>query len=133
PAPDRAAQGRLGTGQLPAGAPRLRAPRQLVRRIPADPGIVRGRAEVAPVCPSGRACRCRSRSAPEPPAPAGTITGMDTRDFERVRAYLTGLQDRICTAIEDADGTARFVEDRWERTTGDPGQGLSGGGGRTRV
>jgi coproporphyrinogen III oxidase len=41
------------------------------------------------------------------------------------RAYLLGLQDRICAAIEAEDGVARFAEDAWER----PG----GGGGRSRV
>ncbi len=46
-------------------------------------------------------------------------------DFERVRAYLTGLQDRICSAIENADGESRFVEDAWTRD--------EGGGGRTRI
>lgn len=42
-----------------------------------------------------------------------------------VETFLQGLQDRICAAIETADGTARFVEDRWQRA--------EGGGGRTRV
>jgi len=46
-------------------------------------------------------------------------------EFERVRAYLTDLQDRICAAIESADGRARFQEDLWQRA--------EGGGGRTRV
>lgn len=46
-------------------------------------------------------------------------------DIDRVRDYLTGLQDRICTAIETADGKATFVEDSWTRD--------EGGGGRTRV
>lgn len=40
-------------------------------------------------------------------------------------AYIRDLQDRICKALEDEDGKARFVEDHWER----PG----GGGGRSRV
>jgi coproporphyrinogen III oxidase len=35
------------------------------------------------------------------------------------------LQDTICTALEQADGRARFVEDAWERP--------EGGGGKTRV
>lgn len=39
--------------------------------------------------------------------------------------YFRGLQDRICAALEDADGAARFREDSWDR----PG----GGGGRSRV
>ncbi|ALA88399.1 MULTISPECIES: oxygen-dependent coproporphyrinogen oxidase [Stenotrophomonas] len=46
-------------------------------------------------------------------------------EFERVRAYLTDLQDRICAAIEAVDGQARFQEDLWQRA--------EGGGGRTRV
>src|SRR5688500_13527397 len=46
-------------------------------------------------------------------------------DFDPVRNYLTGLQDRICAAIETVDGSARFVEDRWTRE--------EGGGGRTRI
>jgi coproporphyrinogen III oxidase len=40
---------------------------------------------------------------------------LDDADFVRVRGYLLDLQDRICAAIEDADGAARFVEDRWTR------------------
>ncbi|HWU70963.1 MAG TPA: coproporphyrinogen III oxidase, partial [Pseudoxanthomonas sp.] len=35
-----------------------------------------------------------------------------------VRAYLTDLQDRICAAIEAADGSARFAEDNWQRPEG---------------
>jgi len=46
-------------------------------------------------------------------------------EFDRVRDYLTGLQDRICAAVERADGGARFVEDAWTRE--------EGGGGRTRI
>jgi coproporphyrinogen III oxidase len=46
-------------------------------------------------------------------------------DIAAVRAYLLGLQDRICAAVEAEDGGARFAEDAWER----PG----GGGGRSRV
>ncbi len=42
-----------------------------------------------------------------------------------VKAYLQGLQDRICTAIEDTDGQAKFHSDRWKRA--------AGGGGDTRV
>ena len=32
-------------------------------------------------------------------------------DIAVVRDYLTGLQDRICTAIETTDGSAKFAED----------------------
>jgi coproporphyrinogen III oxidase len=46
-------------------------------------------------------------------------------DPQAVHAYLLALQDRICTALEQADGRQRFAEDRWERT--------AGGGGRSRV
>ena len=52
-------------------------------------------------------------------------------DFNRVRTYLTGLQDRICAAIETADGSARFVEDNWTR--GQNSGAALGGGGRTRA
>ena len=46
---------------------------------------------------------------------------------ERWIRYIHGLQDTICSALEKADGSASFVEDRWER----PEHG--GGGGRTRL
>ena len=36
-------------------------------------------------------------------------------NVETVDAFLRGLQDRICDAIEKADGGARFVEDAWTR------------------
>jgi coproporphyrinogen III oxidase len=39
--------------------------------------------------------------------------------------YINALQDKICSALEHADGKARFFEDRWERP--------EGGGGKTRV
>src|SRR2546423_378682 len=42
---------------------------------------------------------------------------------EQAVAYFRGLQDRVCAALERADGTAAFREDAWDR----PG----GGGGRT--
>jgi coproporphyrinogen III oxidase len=46
-------------------------------------------------------------------------------DVDAVRDYLTALQDRLCAAIEQADGGARFTEDAWTRA--------EGGGGRTRI
>ena len=52
--------------------------------------------------------------------------------IDTVRDYLTGLQDRICAAIEAADGHARFVEDAWRRADDDASTHLRGGG-RTRV
>ena len=42
-----------------------------------------------------------------------------------VGAFLRGLQDHICAALEAADGDARFDEDPWVRA--------EGGGGRSRV
>ncbi len=42
-----------------------------------------------------------------------------------IQAWFEGLQDRICTALEEADGQGKFREDHWQR----PG----GGGGRSRV
>ncbi len=48
-----------------------------------------------------------------------------TTTKEEITGWLRGLQDRICAALEDTDGKARFKEDLWER----PG----GGGGRTRI
>lgn len=40
-------------------------------------------------------------------------------------AYIHDLQDRICAALEQADGVSSFKEDAWQRD--------GGGGGRTRV
>ena len=44
---------------------------------------------------------------------------------DRWAAYIHGLQDRICTAVEAADGKACFATDEWARE--------GGGGGRTRT
>ena len=49
----------------------------------------------------------------------------DRPDIDAVLAYLRGLQDRICVALEQEDGSARFRVDRWERA--------EGGGGESRV
>ncbi|HEY9540931.1 MAG TPA: oxygen-dependent coproporphyrinogen oxidase [Luteimonas sp.] len=57
-------------------------------------------------------------------------------DIDRVRDYLTGLQDRICAAIEAVDGQATFAEDSWTREPDGAcadGNKLASGGGRTRV
>ncbi|WP_426687379.1 oxygen-dependent coproporphyrinogen oxidase [Rhodanobacter ginsengiterrae] len=43
----------------------------------------------------------------------------------RAEVFLRELQERICAAIEQVDGAARFEQDAWTRT--------EGGGGRTRV
>jgi len=50
---------------------------------------------------------------------------MTTPHSTDVAAFLRNLQDRLCRALEVADGGARFVEDAWQRA--------EGGGGRTRV
>jgi coproporphyrinogen III oxidase len=50
---------------------------------------------------------------------------MNTDDIAKVKTYLLGLQDSICSALEGEESEARFVEDLWERP--------EGGGGRTRV
>ena len=42
-----------------------------------------------------------------------------------IAAYFRDLQDRICTALEEIDGSGRFREDSWVRE--------GGGGGRSRV
>ncbi len=39
--------------------------------------------------------------------------------------YIHDLQNRICFALEEADGKEKFIEDKWERP--------EGGGGKTRV
>ncbi len=46
-------------------------------------------------------------------------------DATPVRAYLRGLQDSICAALEAEDGAGKFAEDMWTRA--------EGGGGRTRI
>lgn len=40
-------------------------------------------------------------------------------------SFIEGLQNRICKALEESDGKAKFVEEQWQRT--------EGGGGKTRV
>ena len=46
-------------------------------------------------------------------------------DIEPIITFFKSLQDRICQALEEADGSALFIEDNWQRK--------EGGGGRTRV
>lgn len=50
---------------------------------------------------------------------------MSSAASDAVLAYLRGLQERICSALEEVDGRARFVRDQWQRP--------EGGGGETRV
>lgn len=44
---------------------------------------------------------------------------------EAFNAYILSLQNTICKGLEDADGKAKFIEDKWVRP--------EGGGGLTRV
>ena len=50
---------------------------------------------------------------------------MSQPDIPSVKNYLMQLQDRICTELEQEDGQAGFIEDKWDRA--------EGGGGRTRI
>ena len=50
---------------------------------------------------------------------------IDNTHIEQVREYLLNLQDTICAALEQADGSGHFQEDSWSRE--------EGGGGRSRV
>ena len=54
-----------------------------------------------------------------------TNSNMNEQDKNRVKSFLLSLQDRICTALETADGGASFAEDAWQRD--------QGGGGVSRV
>ncbi|MGQ0698031.1 MAG: oxygen-dependent coproporphyrinogen oxidase [Panacagrimonas sp.] len=49
----------------------------------------------------------------------------DQPDADAVETWLHGLQDRICAALEQVDGTHRFGRDEWVRA--------EGGGGVTRI
>lgn len=53
------------------------------------------------------------------------ITSTGEVTSEQITTFFRDLQDRICQALEEADGSGRFREDSWER----PG----GGGGRSRI
>jgi len=50
---------------------------------------------------------------------------MSDINIETVIEFLQDLQDNICNALEQEDGTGKFIEDKWKRP--------EGGGGRTRV
>jgi len=50
---------------------------------------------------------------------------MNTPSVAAISEYLTGLQDRICNALEQIDARGCFREDVWQRE--------EGGGGRSRV
>jgi coproporphyrinogen III oxidase len=54
------------------------------------------------------------------------VSALDDSDVvTRVRQYLTGLQERICTALEAADPSGRFLRDEWTKP---PGERLQGTG-----
>jgi len=86
---------------------------------------------------SSRDCRTGVSIAGGPDVAAATMTRTDSKSMTRVsaaghpasidevRAFLRGLQDRISSALEAADGRGRFAEDAWQRA--------EGGGGRSRV
>jgi coproporphyrinogen III oxidase len=42
---------------------------------------------------------------------------------ESVRAWLLGLQERICSALEAEDGQGRFIRDEWKKAPGEKLQG----------
>ncbi|MBU2894739.1 oxygen-dependent coproporphyrinogen oxidase [Colwellia sp. D2M02] len=46
-------------------------------------------------------------------------------DINHIIEFFKSLQDRICSALAQADGNGEFIEDNWQRK--------EGGGGRTRV
>jgi coproporphyrinogen III oxidase len=50
---------------------------------------------------------------------------LNSPDTPAVKSHLLSLQDRICAAVEEEDGSGRFAEESWERP--------EGGGGRSRV
>jgi coproporphyrinogen III oxidase len=52
------------------------------------------------------------------------LFGFDAMQLQ-ASSYFRSLQDRICTALEEIEGGARFREDLWQRE--------GGGGGRTRI
>jgi coproporphyrinogen III oxidase len=54
------------------------------------------------------------------------MSALDDDDVvNRVRVYLTGLQERICSALEGADPSGRFIRDEWAKP---PGERLQGTG-----
>ncbi|WP_213995233.1 oxygen-dependent coproporphyrinogen oxidase [Arsukibacterium sp.] len=53
------------------------------------------------------------------------MAGSNSEQLQQVQQFLMALQDTICTELEQADGSGRFVEDVWQRP--------EGGGGRSRV
>ncbi|MGL4487260.1 MAG: oxygen-dependent coproporphyrinogen oxidase [Yersinia sp. (in: enterobacteria)] len=50
---------------------------------------------------------------------------MNLPDIAQIKTYMLALQDKICAALTQADGSASFTEECWTRE--------EGGGGRSRV
>ncbi|WP_145509047.1 oxygen-dependent coproporphyrinogen oxidase [Yersinia alsatica] len=50
---------------------------------------------------------------------------MNLPDIAQIKTYLLDLQDKICAALSEADGRAKFTEENWTRE--------EGGGGCSRV
>jgi coproporphyrinogen III oxidase len=50
---------------------------------------------------------------------------MSQPDLDKVKTYLLGLQQSICTALEKEDGGSKFAVDEWQRE--------QGGGGRSSI
>ncbi len=48
---------------------------------------------------------------------------MENVTLEQIKTYLTGLQQSICTQLEQIDGKSKFIDDAWVRAEG--GGGLS--------
>ena len=81
-----------------------------------------------------RQCNASARGA-SPPAGCFEVADDCRVATDDVKAYLLGLQDRICRELGRLDGAATFREDAWSREHEDsrgPAPVL-GGGGRTRV
>ncbi|CAQ83485.1 MULTISPECIES: oxygen-dependent coproporphyrinogen oxidase [Photorhabdus] len=50
---------------------------------------------------------------------------MNTPNINQIKSFFLSLQDKICQQLEQADGTAKFTEQSWQRK--------EGGGGRSRI
>ncbi|MBS9424863.1 oxygen-dependent coproporphyrinogen oxidase [Photorhabdus caribbeanensis] len=50
---------------------------------------------------------------------------MNTPNINQIKSFFLSLQDEICRQLEQADGTAKFTEQCWQRE--------EGGGGRSRI
>ena len=51
---------------------------------------------------------------------------MSDVEIKAVEEYLRSLQMRICSSLEDLDGTAKFQPDRWDRPGGGGGESRAG-------